>query len=387
MPNQLFPSGAVASRRMRIALIALGGMVLMAGLWTGLLRLGWNGLAAIAPNPSVHGPLMVCGFLGTLISLERAVALNRRWTYAVPALVGLGAFAALLGIAPPGGPLLITLGSAGLVIIFGVVLSIQAAPFAVVMAAGAVAWAVGNGLWLTGWPIPYLTPWWLGFLVLTIAGERLELSRMMQHASYVRYGFMTCIVVLGLGLACSLVSLDTGARILGAGLVALGGWLIAYDIARHTVTHAGLPRFMAVCLLMGYGWLLVGGGLMLTYGWPTAGLLYDAMLHTVFVGFVFSMIFAHAPVIFPSVLDIDIPYRPLFYGPVALLHLSLVARIVGDLWPYATLRLIGGWSNAAAILLFLGATAYSIIQAPPSPPDAPPKESLDLDGGRSLAPR
>jgi hypothetical protein len=32
-----------------------------------------------------HGPLMVCGFLGTLISLERAVALDA-WSYAAPAL-------------------------------------------------------------------------------------------------------------------------------------------------------------------------------------------------------------------------------------------------------------------------------------------------------------
>nr|BFE78121.1 hypothetical protein GCM10020093_007220 [Planobispora longispora] len=44
-----------------------------------------------------HGPLMALGFLGTLISLERAVALRSRWGYAAPALSALGAVALAAG--------------------------------------------------------------------------------------------------------------------------------------------------------------------------------------------------------------------------------------------------------------------------------------------------
>lgn len=56
------------------------GMVSMAlGTWLGLVRLGWN-LRLPSPDSLIlHGPLMVCGFLGTLIGLERAVALGRFW--------------------------------------------------------------------------------------------------------------------------------------------------------------------------------------------------------------------------------------------------------------------------------------------------------------------
>jgi len=47
---------------------------------------------------------MVSGFLGTLISLERAVALKARWPYAAPLLSGLGDAALIVG--GPGPPAL-----------------------------------------------------------------------------------------------------------------------------------------------------------------------------------------------------------------------------------------------------------------------------------------
>jgi hypothetical protein len=134
-----------------------------------------------------------------------------------------------------------------------------------------------------------------------------------------------------------------------------------YDMARRTVQAEGLTRFTAVCLLAGYAWLLVGGGLALYFGNTGAGFVYDATLHAVFVGFVFSMIFGHAPVIFPSVLGISIPYRPVFYVHVVLLHGALLLRVVGDLALIESLRLWGAWGNAGAILVFLVATVFSTL--------------------------
>ena len=69
-----------------------------------------------------------------------------------------------------------------------------------------------------------------------------------------------------------------------------------------------------------------------------AGPYYDAMLHTVFVGFVFAMIFAHAPIILPAILGrTTSPYQPALYVPLLLLHASLLLRVVGDLmgWCWA----------------------------------------------------
>jgi hypothetical protein len=46
----------------------------------------------------------------------------------------------------------------------------------VIMGLSAVAWSVGNIIWLENLPLFHTVPWWAGFLVLMIAGERLELS-------------------------------------------------------------------------------------------------------------------------------------------------------------------------------------------------------------------
>jgi hypothetical protein len=68
--------------------LALAILVLLFALWAGLLRLGW--VLAEFPNLSLaHGPLMVSGFLGVLIPLERAVAIRQKWMFAVPIVAGL----------------------------------------------------------------------------------------------------------------------------------------------------------------------------------------------------------------------------------------------------------------------------------------------------------
>ena len=348
-------------RWQRVPLMALALAGLLAGLYGGLLRIGWDLPLGPSALSMAHGPLMVCGFLGTLISLERAVALERAWAYAAPLATGLGGALLLVGVGGAAGPLLVTLGSVGLVAIFGAVLRVQAQPFAQVMALGALAWLVGNAVWLAGAPVFFAVPWWMGFLVLTIAGERLELSRMLLHRPRVETAFqgITAVLVAGLG-AASLVP-DAGMRLIGAALVALAAWLARYDVARHTVRQGGLTRYIGACLLAGYGWLAVGGGLALAYGSVAGGPLYDAVLHAIFVGFVFSMIFGHAPVIFPSVLGVPLAYRAFLYVHVALLHASLAARLAGDLGGWPGLRRWGGLLNAAAILLFLANTALATL--------------------------
>ncbi len=349
--------------RARFPLMALGMLALLAGLWSGLLRLGW-GLPLLRPTlPLAHGPLMVSGFLGTLISLERAVALDRRFPYAAPLFTGLGGLALIAGLPGLVGPLLMTLGSLGLVAVFAVIIRQRPALFTFTMGLGALAWLVGNGLWLTGWPLFSAVSWWVGFLVLTIAGERLELSRLLRLSRKGQAAFLLAIGLFLAGLLLAGVAFDRGARLSGLGLLALTVWLWRYDIARRTVQKTGLTRFIAVCLLSGYVWLMVGGGIGFLFGGLVAGPLYDAMLHAIFLGFVFAMIFGHAPIIFPAVLGWPMPFHPAFYAHLALLHLSLVLRVVGDLAVWWPGRAFGGLLNVVAILLFLGNMARSVLTA------------------------
>ncbi|MDP6460624.1 MAG: hypothetical protein QGH59_02515, partial [Gemmatimonadota bacterium] len=126
-----------------------------------------------------------------------------------------------------------------------------------------------------------------------------------------------------------------------------------FDIARRTIRSTGLPRFVAASLLSGYAWLLLGGAVMAGTGGVASGMTWDIIVHSVFVGFVFSMIFGHAPIIFPAVLGVPVHYRPLLYAPLALLHLSLIVRVAGDLAGNPVVRRAGGLLDAAAIILYL----------------------------------
>jgi hypothetical protein len=349
----------LAARRVPMVIVAVVSMA--CGMWLGLVRLGWNLPLPWQDQLIAHGPLMVCGFLGTLISLERAVALGSRWGYAAPVLIACGALMLDLGPLSVFGPMLITTGSLVMVAIFVAVWRRQASLFVATMTMGALAWTAGNVQWLAGAPLFRVVFWWLAFLVLTIAGERLELNRVLRPTRTVRSMFVLAVVTVLGGVAAVRWWPEPGTRALGVGLLAQTWWLMRHDVARRTVRQRGVTRFMAVCLLGGYVWLGVAGALAAVSGVAMPGLLYDAMLHAVFLGFVISMVFAHAPIIFPAVLGLPLEYRPAFYLHVGVLHVSLILRLVGDLVDsLGRWRVWGGLLNAAALLLFMFNTGRSM---------------------------
>ncbi len=343
-----------SQRLFRFSLMLLAMLTLLSATWAGLQRLGWQ-LPSLRPSLAMsHGPLMVAGFFGTLISLERAVALGKRWTYIAPLLSGLGGLMQTLGILDPIGPVLLTLGSAGLVVIFIVILRKHFADYTVIMALGALALLVGNLLWLFGWQVFRIVLWWVGFLILTIAGERLELSRLARLSRFANRLNYVAILVYASGLVISLFQYKLGIHIASLGMLGMAVWLLRFDIARRTVKQSGLTRYIAVCLLSGYVWMIISSLIGLRYAGATVGPFYDSMLHAIFLGFVFAMVFGHAPIIFPAVLGFDIRYRAEFYVPLLILHISLVLRIGGEMVGFGWARLWGGLINVFAVIIYFG---------------------------------
>jgi hypothetical protein len=348
----------------RAPLVALGVTALFAGLWGGALRLGLSVPGADSNLGELHGPLMTLGFLGTLISLERAVALGRPWGYAAPLASGAGSLAAAAGAPGAFGPALLAFAAAVLVVEHVLIDRTHRTAHNGVMALGALAWLAAAVLWLAGEDMARFVPLLAGFLVLTIVGERLELSRLRGLGGGRRGALLAAIALLTGGLVLSIPAEDAGMRLAGVGLLAQAAWLARYDIARRTVHSSGVTRYMAVALLSGYLWLGVAGGLWLLHGLSPDGYGYDAQLHALFLGFVMSMVFAHAPVIVPAVMRVRLPFHPRFYVHLALLHASLALRVIGGDWA-GDLRLWqwGGVANEVAILLFLAVTAGAVAGA------------------------
>ena len=339
----------------RLPLLAAGMLSLVFGICAGLARLGFD----IAAPAALHGPLMGGAFLGTVISLERAVALGSLWAYGAPLAAACAGLAWIFGLPLQLGGVLLGVGGVALVAATAAVWRRQRELHNLVLVAGAACLAAGGAACAAGF-ISEATPAWLGFLVLTIAGERLELSRFMPPSPGAKKWFAGICLALLLGTFLAVLAPQSGWKAVAASLLALAAWLAAKDIARRTIREQGLTRYIAAALLSGYLWLAIGALIALVAPEFAPGRpAWDAALHAWFLGFVFSMIFGHAPIIAPALLRVSLPYSAWFYLPLAVLHLSLAERIVGDLIANHATRVRGAVGNAAAIVLFIATMLYA----------------------------
>lgn len=352
------------ARWFRALLLIPGGMALLLGLNAGLQRLDISAPISSGRIAGAHGTLLVLGFVGTVIALERAVALGRGWAFVSPALLGLGGIALIVPLPSGIGPALLLAGTLVLVALYIPLYQRQHDPSVAIQIVGA-AMATGAALLvLREISFPVLLPWMAGFVVLTIVGERLELARIALLAPSAAPLLLTIVGAYSTATVLSLVLPRVGYPLLGASVLALVGWLAKFDIATKTIRSSGLPRFTAACLLAGYAWLAVAGGIWLLSIHAPSGAAYDAVVHAVFLGFTLSMIMAHAPIILPAVLRRALPYTSAFYLPAALLQASLLIRVViGDGFDSAYARNFGGVLNVVAVLLFiLSAVVSSLLK-------------------------
>lgn len=364
----------------RVWLLLPAAVCLMGGLDAGLVLLG-----VPAPIPSsrlgdVHGPVMVLGFLGAVIALERATALRARWGYTAAGLLGLGG-ALLLSPAPRSvGQVMLLDGCAALVAVL-VALWRRRRDDAVLVEVLAGCLAVMAALLWVRVDAAVVVPMLSGFIVLTIAAERVELSRVHLPA---RAGAVLVALASAVTLAATLAPLvpQVGARLFGVALMALVVWLAPRDVAVRMVHARGLPRFAASAMLLGYGWLALAAT-----AWTAAGAthdirVYDVLVHAVFLGFAMSMVLAHLPVILPAVVRRAVPYRRALWAPLALLHAALALRVAGDLADVPELVRVGGTGTAAALatlpLVALGSAALSSRRTAAHPP-TPGKSTGDSD--------
>lgn len=353
--------------RGRLLLLLLGGAALLAGLDAALLRLGAAAPVQSVPLASVHGVLMVYGFLGTVISLERAVALRsggtRRdsWAYLAPALCAAGTvilLAQVAGLGIPGGRLLPgTAWTAGLAAFVGVYVAIwrrQAAAAVLVQALGAVSGLAGIALWTRGLDVAAIVPWWACLLVLTVLGERLELARLafLARGTETRVVAESCAVLVA--LVATLLSPTLGYPALGLTLAVLVADIAVHDVARHTVRARGLTRLMAVSMLAGYAWVVVAALVWLLGGPALSGYRYDTVVHALTIGFVLSMVMAHAPVVVPAIVRRPLPYHPVMWVVLVLLHGGLLVRALGAAYEAEGAWRLGGTVSVVAVLALLG---------------------------------
>lgn len=307
---------------MKRLLMAPAAASLFLGTWVGLARLGW----LPSPGPVAHGPLLMLGFLGTLIAFERAVALRRWWAAVPPALSGGGAIV-LCVVGWSAAQPLFALAALGLALVQAYLYRLVPGAAQGLQGLGALCQLVGT-LLASPW-------WWANFLILTVAGERLELSGSRAPR--------------WLGAACAAL-LTPPSPVWALGLVALAIGLPQRDVARRTWLLPGLPGYCGRAILTAYVWLGAAGVLVLAARGP---LVYDAVIHSLLLGFVITMVMAHAPLLVKPVLGVaGWEFRPWLYGPLLFHQCALVGRVGSDLAGWPAGRACAGLANALALISF-----------------------------------
>jgi hypothetical protein len=336
-----------------VAVIPLIIFSLLMAIWAGWLRIGWS--IPLTGAAGMHGCLMVNSFLASLIFLERAVTFKSKWWLALPVVHASSALAFATQFTSLG-YLLVTLGSMGFLVLCGYFIYRYQELYYYVFFAGAFCLLMGNGILYGKHDYPAAAPWWMGFLLFTIVAERLELSRFLSLTS-LKKGLLVCF--LATVLAGLIWPAETGAVIFAAAMALTALWLLKYDMARHSIRISGQHRYSGLLLITGYLWLLVTAALMVVKDKFVFG--YDAVLHSFFIGFVFSMIFSHAPIILPAVARLPVKiYRPVLYVWFGLMQLSLIMRMAGDAGGNIYWRKMGGLLNGCAMLLFFVSIAVIV---------------------------
>ncbi len=330
----------------RIPFILLALLCLITGLWTGLSRIGWD--LFLLPATAHHGAIMVGGFLGTLISIEKIIPLKKKVLFLIPSSSGLSVFFFILN-QPWWSIILLILASASLVLVFYAYLIRERSLIYALMLAGALSWLIGNILLLTRNFYPLAFPWWMGFILFVITSERLELMRFLPVSALKKKVFVGFLIAFVIGVVISFHGI--GNIISGLALVAISVWLMRNDLIGITLKKNGLPQFVAVSLLCGYMALLLAGILFVTLS--SQLLAYDAIVHTFFLGFVFSMIFAHGPIILPGVLGSSAkPFHKILYLWLFFLQSSWLIRIFADVYMATSWRKMSGFISALAIVAY-----------------------------------
>ena len=383
----------VASSLMVLSLL-LGTLRLMAlnYMYTGLLT-GLYGL---------HPVLMVFGFLAPVIAVERIPPkFLAPWAPLSAKLPPLAASSVIVGASLEVSgysflvPTLVYLGaslvslSSGLFLAF-IVLTLPASSIRLpsyYMMLSCIAWmatAVFSAFSLPGGDVPFVLLL-LSFPVSFILGERVGLIWSGSSAGAKR-GLRASLGLISGAVASFLVAsflpFYSQLTLLQAGLVLQSASFLmtfwaemkAFPGGRRPMR--GIRSYMRWHIKVSYVWGVVGLaiGIYFLSGDMTSH-VYDALVHSISVGFVGTMLLAHGPVIIPSVLGRRFDGRSPSYLPLGLLTLANVIRVAGDVlvpvlkfeWLYTVIG-SSGWLVLLAAASFVARLRKGSGEEPRSEP-------------------
>ncbi|CUS99586.1 hypothetical protein [Candidatus Chrysopegis kryptomonas] len=339
-------------------------LAVVLGVWRIALTRGFE-LPSIPDIFPPHGNLMVGAFLGTLIIFERMFALPVKWLLWVPYIWGLSAIAihtdliyfkvlsllALLGWGIHRFIAYRTFKHFGIPLIeFLSYVVLSVALFNQNGLAGSVESALAG----------------LSFAIAVIGVERIELTLSSEKKSAKIVYALLIVYLLVLVLNLSFYNLPI--QIFGFMLIFVALGMIYNDpvvisaFRRSRLPQTPLHKFSRETLFVGYFWLFLGG-LFLIF-WDFMPMQKDVVYHSIGLGFIFTMILSHAPVVLGSTLSKmpkKSPSRFLFY---AFQSMTLI-RILADIFVsnFVELWMWSGWITGTLHFVIFIAYILTVLKS------------------------
>jgi hypothetical protein len=353
--------------------MVLGALCFLMAVVLGIWRIAITRGFLLPPIPEwipVHGHIMIGGFLAALIIFERMIALRIHGLIWVPYVY---VFSSLfLQTQAPMVRLLHLIALVGWILhrwmsyktfhrwekpvvesIAFIVLSFA------LLSSGGLSARIEVGLSALAFPIA------------VIAIERLELSMQFKKTG-------ARIVLFGLIGWCVLWIVSTWRGIpnlsaMGIVTLILTCFLAFYDLSLRTRTSKSahnLHGFLKLALIFAYLWLFAGSIVMVFWFTISGAILKDILFHLFGLGFIFTMILGHAPLILPAALGKMPPNKaPLI--PFLIFQAATLIRIVGDfalmqsvlLWQWT--GWITGVVSALAFFIYLVTLFFSLKRKVP----------------------
>jgi hypothetical protein len=202
--------------------------------------------------------------------------------------------------------------------------------------------------------------------ISVIAVERLEMSMLFRKRS-------ARFVLFALIAWCFLWILTTWQGVpnlttMGVVTLILVASLVFHDSVLHVSrTHAGhgLHRFLRSALILAYLWLFAGAVVMTAWAQFSPAIFKDVLFHLFALGFIFTMILGHAPLILPAALGMP-PLQKAPVIPFVIFQGATFFRILGDFsltrsipfwqwsgWITGIINVLSFFAYIALIFLFL----------------------------------
>ncbi|ROL56224.1 hypothetical protein D9V84_08615 [Bacteroidetes/Chlorobi group bacterium Naka2016] len=327
-------------------------VLMLLAITAGLERGGLHStnLNLVHPLGNLHFLIFFAGFFGTLLSVESAVGQRKRILFFIPATIILG----LILYITTGVWFLFVAGSIAFSIPSIIVYRSRREYITFVLAC--FLFAVGAILYVFNFYYPSAIAY-IYFLVFYILSERLELAKIVgANKRSFRHFLANEIIVVGL-VFFSVYYAYLALRILGAVVFLLTFWFIRNDLARRTLRSREPAKYSAVAMLFGYFWLAFGN--LLFFISPST--FWGEGIHSITLGFVFSMVFAHAPIIFPNVGMFKFYFSKILYYPLALLHISVATRFVSHIFP--KIKPLALYFNFFAIIFFFAIFIALVVRS------------------------